>query len=78
MDTVKKIDFILNEYGVFGKEKSKTWKKIKEKILKSKKAQEIKKILDNLPTLMKKGEISMGEFQDLISKADYRYVKLLK
>ncbi len=78
-DVMKKIDmFLINEagYGLFGKEKSKIWLDLRDKILNSKKKEEIQSLMKKITDLYKAKKLSLSEFKDLIDKIDMKIVKM--
>jgi len=81
MKTINKIDmFLLDEssYGLFGKEKSKIWLELRDKILKSRKREEIQKIMKKVTDLYKSKKITLSEFTDLVDKIDLKIIKMGK
>ena len=79
MNTLKKIDmFLLDEssYAIYGKEKSKKWKDIRDKILNAKNEAELQKIMKNITDLYKSKKLSLAEFKDLVDKIDQKAVKM--
>jgi len=79
IDVTKKLDmFLLDEssYGLFGKEKSKLWIDMRDKILNAKKKDEIQKLMKKITDLYKSKKLSLSEFKDLIDKIDVKIVKM--
>ena len=80
MDITNKIDLLLNEagYGLYGKEKSKNWKTLRQSILTAKDEKTVRKIMGNLEKMLRAGQITMAELQDLVDKADQKILNLRK
>lgn len=79
MKIIKKIDmFLIDESSLFGKEKSKIWLDLRDKILNSKKKEDIQKIMKKVTNLYKSKKITLSEFTDLVDKIDFKIVKMGK
>ena len=75
---LEKIDKILIESPLYGKAKSKQWKKYIEKIVSVKDKKALTKILSTIEKDTKSGKLTDSEMMDLIDKIDQKAVKLGK
>ena len=75
---LEKIDKLLIESPLYGKEKSKLWKKYKKTILDAKDKKSLTKILSAIEKDTKKGKLTDTEMMDLIDQVDLKAVKLGK
>ena len=75
---LEKIDKLLVESPIYGKEKSKLWKKYKEEIVSAKDKSVLTKLMATIEKDTKVGKLTDGELMDLIDKVDQKSVNLGK
>jgi len=75
---LEKIDKLLIESPLYGKAKSKLWKKYVEQIVSAKDKNALTKFLSSIEKDTKKGKLTDIEMMDLIDKVDQKAVKLGK
>jgi len=78
MNTLEKIDKLLIESPLYGKEKSKLWNKYKKDIVSAKDKKVLTKLMATIEKDTKSGKLTDSEMMDLIDKVDQKAIKLGK